>query len=230
MRTALDHFEQNLARARNLAGLSTSLAGMTTPAVDTTDLLRAALVLSVSALDHFVHEFTRMGMLDIHAQKRPVTPAFLEFRVSMSAVREAESGDGSDEWLDLEIRKRHGWISFQFPDSIADAIRLVSPVRLWEAVAMRRNEDPRTTKAQLRAIVERRNKIAHEADLDPTNPGERWPIDRPLVEGAMDFMESVVRAIYGIAGPGTITTGSEPIDPGRGSAEESRSAPSRSDG
>lgn len=202
MRTALDHFEQNFARARDLVALSMSLDRMTTQAVDTTDILRAALVLSVSALDHFVHEFTRIGMLDIHARTRPVTTAFLEFKVTLSAVQEAQLDDGSDEWLDREIRKAHGWISFQFPDSVADAIRLVSPVKLWEAVAHRRNEDPRTTKAQLRAIVERRNKIAHEADLDPTHPGERWPIDRPLVEEAMDFIESTVRAIYGVAGPG----------------------------
>ena len=57
------------------------------------------------------------------------------------------------------------------------------------------------TKAQLCAIVDRRNKIAHAADLDPGNPGERWPIDRPLVEEVIDFIESTIRAIYEVAGP-----------------------------
>ena len=90
-------------------------------------------------------------------------------------------------------------MSFQFPDKIADAIRLVSTVKLWEAVALKRNEDIKATKAQLRAIVDRRNQIAHEADLDPTNAGERWPIDGPLVEEAIDFIESIVRAIYEVA-------------------------------
>ena len=66
---------------------------------------------------------------------------------------------------------------------------------------LRRNEDVKATKAQLCAIVDRRNKIAHEADLDPGNPGERWPIDRPLVEEAIDFIESTIRAIYEVAGP-----------------------------
>ena len=95
----------------------------------------------------------------------------------------------------------HGWLSFQHPDKIANAIRLVSTVDLWQAVALRRNEDVKATKAQLCAIVDRRNKIAHEADLDPGNPGERWPIDRPLVEEAIDFIESTIRAIYEVAGP-----------------------------
>ena len=89
------------------------------------------------------------------------------------------------------------------PDKIANAIRLVSTVDLWQAVALRRNEDVKATKAQLGAIVDRRNKIAHEADLDPGNPGERWPIDRPLVEEAIDFIESTIRAIYEVlAQPG----------------------------
>ena len=200
MKAALEQFEQNLTRARNLVGLSASLSSLTTQAVDTTDLLRAALILSVSALDHFVHEFTRIGMLDVHAQAKPGTPAYLEFKVSLSSAREALAGESSS-WLDREIRKTHGWLSFQHPDKIANAIRLVSTVDLWQAVALRRNEDVKATKAQLGAIVDRRNKIAHEADLDPGNPGERWPIDRPLVEEAIDFIESTIRAIYEVAGP-----------------------------
>ena len=201
MIAALEQFADNLTRVRNLVGLSASLSSLTTQAVDTTDLLRAALVLSVSALDNFVHEFTRIGMLDVHAQAKPGTPTYLEFKVSLSGVQKALSAGESSSWLDLEIRKTHGGLSFQQPDKIADAIRLVSTVKLWQAVARKRNEDVTATKTQLRAIVNRRNKIAHEADLDPGNPGERWPIDRPLVEGAIDFIESTIRAIYEVAGP-----------------------------
>ena len=95
----------------------------------------------------------------------------------------------------------HGWLSFQHPDKIANAIRLVSTGDLWQAVALRRNEDVEAMKAQLCAIMDCRNKIAHEAALDPGNPGERWPIDRPLVEEAIDFIESTIRAIYEVAGP-----------------------------
>ena len=142
-------------------------------------------------------------MLEIHAQTKPSTPtpAYREFRVPLSAVQRALSSGGSSDWLDTEIRKAHGWVSFQLPDKIADAIRLVSTVRLWEAIALRRNEDVGVTKARLRAIVDRRNQITHEADLDPTNPGERWPIDRPMVDQAIDFIESIVREIDEVATP-----------------------------
>src|SRR5216684_104453 len=135
MRAALDQFRENLARARNLAGLAHSLSSLTTGAVDLSDILRAALVLAVSALDHFVHEFVRLGMLDVLRGNRPTTDTYLSFRVPMSAAREAIANAVQDEWLDQAIRETHSWMSFQHPEKIADAVRLISDVKLWEQVA-----------------------------------------------------------------------------------------------
>ncbi|MDE5122675.1 MAG: hypothetical protein O4965_22525 [Trichodesmium sp. St19_bin1] len=46
-------------------------------------------------------------------------------------------------------------------------------------------------------MVERRNKIAHEADIDPSyNIGERWPIDEDMVNDAVNFIEGVVHSIH----------------------------------
>lgn len=43
----------------------------------------------------------------------------------------------------------------------------------------------------------RRNKIAHEADIDPTfNIGNRWHIDEVLVGDAVDFIEQAVEGIH----------------------------------
>ena len=43
----------------------------------------------------------------------------------------------------------------------------------------------------LALIVDRRNKIAHEADMDPTSPGSRWPIDELLVQDVIDGLEQI---------------------------------------
>ncbi|MDJ0619190.1 MAG: HEPN domain-containing protein [Calothrix sp. MO_192.B10] len=54
-------------------------------------------------------------------------------------------------------------------------------------------------KQQLNLIVDRRNKIAHEADIDPTlNLGEHWNIDESMVNDAVDFIEQVVENIHQI--------------------------------
>jgi len=99
-------------------------------------------------------------------------------------------------YLETEIRTRHSYSSFQQPDKIAEAVRLFSTVELWNAVGAHFGEDPNTLKKTLKLLVERRNKIAHEADLDPSFPGQRWPINRNDTEAALAFVEKIGEAIY----------------------------------
>ena len=105
---------------------------------------------------------------------------------------------GAPAWFDAEIRHRHGFLTFQMPDKVADAIRLISDVKLWAAVAPSFGTTDVAAKTQLKLIVERRNKIAHEADQDPTTPGQRWPIDELLVANAVDFLKRTVAAIHAV--------------------------------
>jgi hypothetical protein len=199
MQSALDHFRLNQARAKALSALAMSLNSLTSAAVDVSDLYRAGLVLSVSALDQFVHDFVRLGMLDIHRGRRSVTDAHNQFRIPLASAKQALLSGTSEQWLEDAVRANHSWQSFQHPDKIADAIRLISSIKLWEAVGHEMSTTARDVKNQLASIVDRRNKIAHEADMDPTNPGERWPIDSAMAESAMDYVEAVVNAIYIVA-------------------------------
>lgn len=196
MKAALDQFRTNLARARALSGLAESLNLLTTSVVDVTDIHRAALVLAVSALDQFVHEFVRLGMLEAYRGGRPATGWILSFKVPMVAVKAAVANPIQVDWLDEAVRDAHSWRAFQHPDKIADAIRLVSDTKLWHEVAEEIGSDATAVKARLTAIVDRRNKIAHEADADPSNPGHQWPINGELVQDALHFLECLVDAIY----------------------------------
>jgi hypothetical protein len=68
---------------------------------------------------------------------------------------------------------------------------------LWDEVAIQMNKSAKDIKQQLNSIVDRRNKIAHEADIDPTfNIGSRWNIDELLVGDAVDFIELLVESIH----------------------------------
>jgi hypothetical protein len=200
MRQALDRFHDNLSRAKNLSALSQSLDTLTTAAVDLSDLSRAALVHAVSALDHYVHELVRIGMLEVHRGLRPATDAYLAFKVPLSATRSALADPAQDQWLEQVIINAHSWQSFQHPDKIADAVRMISGVKLWEAVAIELGVTQREVKAQLSLLVDRRNKIAHEADMDPTNPGHRWPITGVLVMDALNFVDKLATAIFKVIG------------------------------
>lgn len=196
---AIDHFKANIERARSICALAQRLDGLTTSAVDVSDLYRSAIVLGVSALDHFVHEFVRTGMLDVHAGVRAITPAHLTFRIPLSEIRNGLSNPSDVSWFDRAIRDAHSWLTFQDPERIADAVRLISAVELWNAVAGELGLPAKDVRTKLKVIVDRRNKIAHEADLDPTNPGQRWPIDQVLVNETLNFLESVSLAIDKVA-------------------------------
>ena len=194
MHSAIEQFRENMQRVKSLGGLTRALGSMTTSAIDTSDILRAQYVLAVSALDHYVHETTRLGMLEAFDGDRVAPPAYLRFRISLDCLGTGKVVSRSD--VDTEIRTQHGFVSFQHPDSVADAIRLVSDIKLWETVATKMSSNSTAIRERLRLIVDRRNKIAHEADLDPTYPKARWPISASDVDQVVNFLIELVEAIH----------------------------------
>lgn len=196
MLNPIEQFRENITRVRDLGGLHTALDNTTTSVIDLTDLLRAQIVMIVSALDLYIHEITRIGILAVYNGERPQTDAFLRFQVPLGSAMPGTSFE-DDRWLDTEIRERHGHQSFQDPNRIADAIRLFSSCELWPSVAEHLNLDVKDVRDQLSAIVKRRNQIVHEADLVPTYPGTitRWPISPADVTNTLDFIGKICEAI-----------------------------------
>jgi hypothetical protein len=192
---AIDHFSSNIAYVDNLLALARSIDTTTTAALDVGDVQRAAIVMAVSAMDHYVHERAREGMHEVLVGVRPETPSFGRFSVSMSTLLDARRDPGSIAWLDQAIRDQHGHRPFMKTNDIADAMRLISGDPLWPRVALSLGSSPEAVKAQIRTIVDRRNKIAHEADLDLTQPGTRWPISDSLATAAVSYVRRVVDAI-----------------------------------
>jgi len=200
MQSAIDLFRISIARVRELIAVHNSLKAQASSVVDLSDMLRAALVLAVSALDYYIHEVVRIGMLEIHRGQRLEPPAFSGFQISLGNARAGiNAGQNIDSWLEDEIRQRHSYKSFQQPNAIADAVRLICDKKLWEEVSINMGSPAKDIKQQLSRIVDRRNKIAHEADIDPAySIGDRWAIDELLVNEAVDFIEQVVESIHKI--------------------------------
>ncbi len=137
MHSAIQQFRSNIERVHALGGLYDALSRLTTPAVDSTDILRAQIVLAVSALDHYIHELTRLGMLEVFNGFRPSTTAFGRFQVTIDAAMAGMARSGGSAWFETEIREKHGYLAFQHPDKVADAIRLFSACELWPQVAIK---------------------------------------------------------------------------------------------
>lgn len=193
----LQQFRDDIERVQTLGALYDIFSQQITSALDLTDLLRSQIVMAVSALDHYIHEITRVGMLEVYDGKRPQTPAFLRFQIKMEATLQGiAAAQGDNRWLDEEIRRNHGHLPFQHPDKIADAIRLFSTCRFWDSVALELNLKVKDVKNQLQLILNRRNQIVHESDLDPSSPGNRWGISSSDSVKAINFIQELGEAIY----------------------------------
>lgn len=197
MHSAIQHFKSNIERVRAVGGLFEGVSHLTTSAIDGTDLLRAQIVLAVSALDHYIHEVTRLGMIEVFNGVRKPTNAFRRFHVTIDAAM-IGLANPSFFWFEAEVREKHSYLAFQHPDKIADAIRLFSSCELWSAVASKLGMTVPEVRAHLILIIDRRNKIAHEADLDPTYPGTRWPISIVDTTNAVDFIEKICKTIHSV--------------------------------
>lgn len=196
MKAAIDRFRINISYVRNLSAIHKALNAQTTSALDLSDILRLGLVMSVSALDKYIHDLVRIGMLEEYQAIRPATKNFLQFSISMKSAQTGISTPTNIDWLDDEIWNRHSWQSFQRPDKITEAIHLISNVKLWDEIGKKMGKNASDVKTQLNLIIDRRNCIAHEADIDPSYPDSRWPIDESIVDESIDFIENVAESIY----------------------------------
>ena len=197
MQTAIDQYRVNIGGARNLGLLARDLGGQTTGAPGLSDMLRSELVLAVSALDYFIHEIVRLGMLEIYNGNRQSTDQFQRFQISMANVSNAILDPSKHEWLEREIIDQHSRQSFQSYDNIANAVRLFYGRSPWPEVSARINMETQDIKDRLNLIVDRRNKIVHESDMRrPSYLNQRFPIEDQMVEDAVAFIERISEAIY----------------------------------
>ncbi|WP_434626832.1 HEPN domain-containing protein [Chromobacterium sp. CV08] len=193
--TPIEQFNLSTERINNNIGLYLHLSKSTTAIIDLSDLLRSTLVQIVSALDQYVHQISLTRIAEIAEGKRPITDALRKFPVGANSLLAISRGADVRDVLLEEVRTKHSFLSFQRPDKISDAIRLFSNVELWKEVANKLGQRADEVKRRLELIIERRNKIAHEADIRPGLPIELWPIDITEVQKVLEFVKMVAHAI-----------------------------------
>jgi len=202
MKTAIELFRNNIKRVHHLTEAYTILVNCE-PAKDFSDILRAQYVLAISALDMFIHDVIRIGMIEILQGNRKQTEEYQKFSVTMSLI----NFDERYGWFESEVRRRLGKETYQNPYQIFEGMKFVRDdkpksireSRLWKEIAEKIGKSNREIIDTLDAIVQRRNQIVHEADIKPTPtmPG-LWEIEAATVTEMIDFIEKIVEAIYEI--------------------------------
>lgn len=201
----IDHFRAVWQRCDELKVLHSFLDNTLTLALVPNEMLRAEWAARVSALDLYVHELVATRMLETFDGLRPPSVAFGRFAASadlLMRTRHASDTEANSRAFDLEIRNRLSLVTYQSPDNIADGIRLISDIELWNEIALANGATASTKQAAAKAlklglslIVERRNKIVHEGDLQPSVPRIPWAINRADVDHVSSVIEKIVVSI-----------------------------------
>ncbi len=167
--------------------------------LDSSDLLRWQWVLSVSALDKYIHDIVAAGMVEQYLKRRTATPKFNAFQLSMNVISNLSIAPAPEIEFKNEVVRRNSYLAFQEPDKIADALSYIwNEPNKWNVISgnMVTHIDPTTLKTKLKNIVVRRNQIAHEGDCLSTNiPLIQQPISLSDTEDVIHFITELVNAI-----------------------------------
>jgi hypothetical protein len=191
MYNAFAVFRTNLESVRELATLHDYLCANLKSPMTFDDLLRFQIVYSVSAFDKLIHDIVRIGMLQIFSGTRPATSKYLSEKISMSAYAtlSAATIPPKEYYFEQEIISRLRTVAYQSPDNIADGLSYIwEEKHKWQKIAAVMSMTEDGVKTQLKLIVDRRHKIAHEADMDITSGG-KFAISKTDCESSVSFIE-----------------------------------------
>jgi hypothetical protein len=202
MQRAIEKFRQNIKSVRELDGIFGLIAdNYPLLEVQAQEILRAEIVLSVSALDCFIHDLIKQGMVETYQGNRLASNQLSTYQIPFKFLKLIENSEELDDklaYLENAIKENNSKDSYQSPKSIEYALQLINISSVWKNLANLMNLKAEDIKDELSLIIDRRNKIAHEADYNILT-GSKYPIDRQNINDVIQFIESLCESIYKIA-------------------------------
>ena len=200
MYRALTLFKANIEDAKNLTSLYEYLEDSIKSPFPFDDLLKAQIVYSVSAFDKLIHDIIRIGMMEIFTNERPATPKYLAESISISMYNELISATvpPREYIFEQSLFKKFKTFSFQEPEKVAEGLSYFwEEKQKWQKIAIKMGMDDRTAKTTLKLIINRRNSIVHEADIDPST-NQKYSISKDECQSITDFLSKCGEEIVGL--------------------------------
>ena len=190
---------QALMSQRNVSSTLYDYISLNKIPLDASDLLRWQWVLAVSALDKYIHDIVTDGLVEQYINKKPHTPKFDTFQLSMKTIINIQSAPVPEIAFRNEVIRKNSYLSFQDPDKIADALSFIWNVpNKWDVISrnMATPSSSSDLKIKLKNIVVRRNQIVHEGDCLSTNiPMAQQQITASDTQDVIQFITELVDAI-----------------------------------
>ncbi|MBZ6289314.1 hypothetical protein ACFW5S_26025 [Streptomyces olivaceus] len=199
-------FQTNLSYARRMVKTGGMLTPFRSPTIDIDDFYRAAWVQAVAAIDHWLHEEVLRRVAELTARDSPEMPPQLRrYELPLHRVEAVRRGEADlSEAVVEHLREKLAVQALQHPGKISEVLKLVTERKVWYEAAGCINEhffqgrttfNEKTLRSRYLEITQRRNRIAHDADLVDGDLKQRRSIDANEVTDAIDWIERIALAI-----------------------------------
>ena len=162
------------------------------------EVLRAQVVLTVSAFDTFIHDCVRIGITRQFVSSGTLSNSLKGFPIpyeDFQAINSLATMTDKALYLDGVIKKVNSKDSYQSPASVEYALGLLGISNVWTKLSPGMKMPASDIKAELANIVNRRNKIAHESDMDALGVSLN-PITKVEVMHVLSFTYGLAINVY----------------------------------
>ena len=215
MKNALNVFKSGIAETRKMSFLYDHFVNdLNISHNEVSDILRAQIVNSVSAFDRLIHELVNIGVVEVFLGRRVKTSKFLNqaFRAEtlIKSIEFSKPGyiptsiyDSPQFLIEKEMREKMSYLAFEAPDKVSDALSYIwDNSHKMQTIAIdmaipgtNANDQQNNLRQELQLIIDRRNQIAHEGDVDPSTNAKR-AISKKISEDSIDFIEKLGFSIF----------------------------------
>lgn len=163
------------------------------------DVLRSVIVLSVSALDTFLHDFYRTEIVESYLENSNYSIDFQKISINIGLLKNLSDAKNENEKRNLlaeELRKIQKTDTYQSPKSIEYIFTNLGITKIWseiEKIDLLKLQ-AKDIKDELGLIIDRRNKISHESDWDYFTQ-EKYDITRDSSQYVVNFIDNFVCSI-----------------------------------
>lgn len=197
MRNPKNTWSLNLQNVKKMHWLHEQLFNMV-PAMDLSDILRSEYVLIVSAFDCYVHDVVLQDMTNMFSGRKLDSRGFDDFCLPISTIKQLlDTNDKTirEQIFNASVKKILSKDSYQSPKSVEYAMSMINLRNVWHKIGEKLGMMSQDVKSKLGLVILRRNKIAHEADINDLVSMDKTLIERGDVENTFDFLDKIVMAI-----------------------------------
>ncbi|MCY7953212.1 HEPN domain-containing protein [Bacillus licheniformis] len=157
------------------------------------DLLRWQWTQAVSALDKYIHDIVKIGLIKTFNKEITPTNSFNNFSVPVSILEDSLLVSNAFEQF---VIKKLSFVSFQTAEKINEGLSLIwTEPHKWQKIADNLGLEKKYLTNKLNLIAQRRNQIVHQGDYPSFNL-EKEKLNTKETLDVINFIDQIVDVIH----------------------------------